>query len=193
MITNEQEIYNRDWTLFLDRDGVINEELEGTYVTDWNEFKFYEGTLSAIRSLGKVFGHIIIVTNQRGVGRGIMSMGALKDIHTNMVHTIEENGGRIDRIYACTSVDDDDNNRKPNTGMALQAKEDFKQLDFRKCVMVGNNLSDMMFGKRMAMRTVFLSTTKAPVTLPHDLIDQQFDSLKAWTDSLKINAVATMN
>ncbi len=59
--------------------------------------------------------------------------------------------------------------------------------------MVGNNLSDMMFGKKMSMHTVFLSTTKAPVELPHDLIDQQFDSLKAWTDSLKMKAVAALN
>lgn len=183
MIANN-EAYNKEWTLFLDRDGVINVEIEGTYVTSWEEFRFYDGTLNALSALSKVFGHIIVVTNQRGVGRGIMSMEDLKLIHVNLKETVAENGGKLDRIYSCTAVNNDDVNRKPNTGMAMQAKEDFEEIDFRKSVMVGNNLSDMLFGKRMAMHTVFLSTTKEPVILPHDTIDEQFGSLKEWADTV---------
>jgi D-glycero-D-manno-heptose 1,7-bisphosphate phosphatase len=186
--------YNKEWTLFLDRDGVINEEQEGSYVTNWNEFRFCEGSVEAITALSKVFGSIIVVTNQRGVGKGIMSMEDLKDIHERMAAAIAGSGGRVDKIYSCTAVNDDDANRKPNTGMALQAREDFRDIDFHKCVMVGNNLSDMLFGKRMAMHTVFLSTTKAPVLLPHDIIDEQFGSLKAWADSLHLQkAVPSLN
>ena len=176
--------YNKEWSLFLDRDGVINEEIQGTYVTSWEEFKFYNGSLDAIESLSRIFGKIIIVTNQRGVGRGIMQSADLIKIHENMQSEITQNGGRIDKIYACTSVNDDDVNRKPNTGMAAQAKEDFESIDFKKSVMVGNNLSDMLFGKRVAMHTVFLSTTSSPIELPHDTIDEQYTSLKQWADSL---------
>jgi histidinol-phosphate phosphatase family protein len=185
--------YNKDWSLFLDRDGVINEELQGTYVTNWEEFKFYEGSIEAIASLSNIFGKIIIVTNQRGVGRGIMLPDDLKTIHNNMQESIEQSGGRIDKIYACTAILNDDLNRKPNTGMALQAKEDFETIDFRKSVMVGNNLSDMLFGKRVSMHTIFLCTTNEPVSLPHDIIDEQYDSLKQWADSLKRNEISVLN
>lgn len=190
---NNHEPFSREWTLFLDRDGVINIENPGTYVTNWTDFRFCEGTLAALAALNRIFGTIVVVTNQRGVGRGIMTMEDLKDIHTNMSREISENGGRVDRIYSCTAIEDTDHNRKPNTGMAMQAQEDFRNIDFKKSVMVGNSLSDMVFGKRMAMHTVFLTTVHEPVSLPHDLIDQQFGSLKAWSDSLALEAAASFN
>jgi D-glycero-D-manno-heptose 1,7-bisphosphate phosphatase len=68
--------------------------------------------------------------------------------------------------------------------MALQAREDFPHIDFHKSVIVGNSMSDMEFGKRLAMHTVFLTTKHEPYELPHDLIDEQFPSLQDWTRSL---------
>jgi len=190
---NNRSKYNKEWSLFLDRDGVINEEIKGSYVTDWKEFKFYEGSQKAIAELSRIFGRIIVVTNQRGVGRGIMHYEDLKVIHSNMQEEIALNGGRIDRIYACTAVENEDINRKPNTGMAHQAKEDFETIDFKKSVMVGNNLSDMLFGKRVAMHTIFISSTELPHELPHDMIDEQFSSLKEWVDSLQFTELSALN
>ncbi|MCU0747968.1 MAG: HAD-IIIA family hydrolase, partial [Akkermansiaceae bacterium] len=103
----------------------------------------------------------------------------------HMIQQIEEHGGKINKVYACSSLNDDDPNRKPNIGMAMQAKEDVTSIDFKKSVMVGNNMSDMLFGKRVGMRTIFLCTTNSPVTLPHDTIDEQYHSLKDWADSLQ--------
>ena len=176
---------DKSWTLFLDRDGVLNVETPGTYVTSWEEFVFCDGVLDALRSLNDIFGRIVIVTNQRGVGRGIMPLEALLTINHNMVAAISAAGGRIDKIYACTAVSDDDHNRKPNTGMATQAKEDFSEIDFRRSVMVGNSMSDMEFGKKLSMHTVFLTTKHAPYLLPHDFIDEQYDSLPSWSKTLK--------
>ncbi len=175
---------DRDWTLFLDRDGVINVECVGSYITDWKEFLFCDGALEAIKHLSEVFGTIVVVTNQRGVGRGIMTIDALKEISANMVAAVTEAGGRIDKVYVATAVNNDDHNRKPNPGMGLQAKEDFPQIDFRKSVMVGNAMSDMEFGKRLAMHTVFLTTKHEPVELPHDLIDEQYPSLLAFAKTV---------
>lgn len=189
-IFNIQAQIDKTWTLFLDRDGVINEEVVGSYVTDWSEFHFCEGALEAIHELSEVFGRIVVVTNQRGVGRGIMTFDTLKDIHTQMIQSISEVGGRIDKVYSCTEVLDTDHNRKPNTGMAFQAKEDFPQIDFRHSVMVGNSMSDMEFGKRLAMHTVFLTSKHEPYELPHDLIDEQFGSLLLWAKTLKAVEVA---
>lgn len=176
--------FDKSWTLFLDRDGVINVEQPGSYITNWEEFVFYEGAEQAVKELGEVFGTLVIVTNQRGVGRGLMTPSDLRDISNNMCAAIQLVGGRISKVYACTSVQDDDHNRKPNSGMALQAKEDHPHVDFHKSVVVGNNLSDMEFGKRLGMYSVFLATTQKPLALPHDLVNEQYTSLSEWAKSL---------
>jgi histidinol-phosphate phosphatase family protein len=176
--------FDKDWTLFLDRDGVVNKEIIGSYVTTTDEFEFCEGAPEAIQTLTEIFGKIVVVTNQRGVGRGLMTIDTLREIHREMRRGVDAAGGNIDKVYAATAVNDDDHNRKPNTGMALQAREDFPQIDFHKSVMVGNSLSDMEFGKRLAMHTVFLTTKHAPYPLPHDMIDEQFASLQDWAKSL---------
>ncbi len=180
---NKPEI-DQTWTLFLDRDGVINVESVGSYITSWSEFEFHDGVLDSLRSLKRVFGTIVVVSNQRGVGRGIMSIESLREINGNMRAVVAENGGKIDKVYSATAVTDDDRNRKPNTGMGLQALEDFPNIDFKKSVMIGNSISDMEFGKRLSMRTVFLTTKHEPVQLPNDLIDEQYDSLQAWATRL---------
>jgi histidinol-phosphate phosphatase family protein len=177
--------YDASWTLFLDRDGVVNVEAVGHYITNWSEFQFCEGALPALKALSEIFGRIVIVTNQRGVGRGLMSLEDLRDINAKTKAAVLEAGGRIDRIYAATAISDDDHNRKPNVGMAMQARQDFPEIDLRKSVIVGNALSDMEFGKRVAMHTVFLTTKHGPFELPHDLIDEQFPSLQAWSHSLE--------
>jgi len=63
---------DKTWTLFLDRDGVINHKRVNDYVKNWSEFSFIKGSLEAIYLLSQIFGKIIIVTNQRGVGRCII-------------------------------------------------------------------------------------------------------------------------
>ena len=183
ILNNKPEIDNT-WTLFLDRDGVINIESVGSYITSWDEFTFHDGALEAIRTLSKIFGNIVVVSNQRGVGRGIMSLASLREINGNMKAEINAYGGKLDKVYSATAVEDEDRNRKPNTGMGLQAQEDFPNIDFKKSVMVGNSLSDMEFGKRLSMYTVFLTTKHEPFSLPHDLINEQFDSLYAWATRL---------
>jgi histidinol-phosphate phosphatase family protein len=186
---NAQAPIDNSWTLFLDRDGVINEEHVGSYITNVEEFVFCKGSLAAIRQLSDMFGRIVVVTNQRGVGKGIMAVEDLRAIHHEMNEKVTAEGGRIDKIYSCTSLDDHDHNRKPNTGMAIQAKQDYPEIDLRRSVMVGNNISDMEFGKKAGMFTVFLTSTHKPYDLPHDLIDAQFPSLLQWAKSLAATPV----
>ena len=177
---------DKSWTLFLDRDGVINIESVGSYVTNWDEFVFHEGVPEAIKQAASIFGNIIVVSNQRGVGRGIMTLDALKEINKNLRDSVATLGGRIDKIYNCTAVNDEDRNRKPNPGMGLQAQEDFPHIDFRKSVMVGNSPSDMEFGKRLQMHTVFITTKYAAVQLPDPLIDEQYSSLQEFVHALML-------
>jgi D-glycero-D-manno-heptose 1,7-bisphosphate phosphatase len=175
---------DRSWTLFLDRDGVINHEKDQSYVFHYGEFIFYAGVKEALRMLAGAFGHILIVTNQRGVGKGLMTEKDLTDIHLNMIRDIEEAGGRVDSIYYSDSLSNDHPHRKPNPGMAFQAKKDYPEIDLLRSIMVGNNLSDMEFGRNAGMHTIFLRTTRPDQPLPHPFIDLSFNSLYDFAKAL---------
>ncbi|WP_118972534.1 D-glycero-alpha-D-manno-heptose-1,7-bisphosphate 7-phosphatase [Taibaiella koreensis] len=172
--------------LFLDRDGVINEEKEGSYIFHKDEFVFYPGAVAALVALSGRFDYVFIVTNQRGVGRGYMTEAALLEIHDHLTEAVVAAGGKIDRIYFAPFVDSNHSHRKPNAGMGLDAQKDFPDIDFEQSVMVGNNLSDMQFGKTLGMKTIFLHTTQPAIVLPHPLIDEQYDSLLSWSREAKV-------
>ncbi len=172
------------WTLFIDRDGVINKEKKEDYILNWNEFQFYDGVKEALCLLNNKVGKIIMVTNQRGIGRGLMTEQDLIEIHQNMLAEIVKTGGRIDKIYYCASTDNNHINRKPNPGMALEAKIYFPEIDFSKSLMVGNKLSDMEFGRNAGIYTVFVTTTNPEVPFPHPAIDFRFDNLLEFAHAL---------
>ncbi len=175
---------NKDWTLFLDRDGVINQQLLDDYVKKWSEFKFKDNVLSSLKKLSALFGRIIIVTNQQGVGKGIMTVDELEIVHKKMKEEIEKAGGKIDRIYFCPKLEKENSEmRKPNQGMALQAKSDFPEIDFKRSIMVGDSISDMQFGKNAGMKTVLI-TVKNKIYDKSELIDFRYDGIKAFVDAL---------
>jgi D-glycero-D-manno-heptose 1,7-bisphosphate phosphatase len=148
---------DENWTLFLDRDGVINHKIEGNYVKCWNEFDFIEGSLKAISNLSKIFNKIIVVTNQRGIGKGLFSLEDLKLIHDKMLVEVKNNFGKINKIYFCTDISDSSEFRKPNIGMGIKAKSDFPEINFKKSIMVGDSISDMMFGHSLGMNCFLIS------------------------------------
>lgn len=178
------EFVNSEWTLFLDRDGVINYEKENDYILNWDEFEFYPGVIEAIPLLSKKFGTIIIISNQRGVGRGLMTEEDLLNIQGQMKNKMEEDGGRIDKIYYCIATDPKHFCRKPNPGMALQAVKDFPAIDLSRTIMVGNKPSDMQFGRNAGTYTVYLKTTHPRQVIPHPDIDLAFDSLIDFAKAL---------
>ena len=150
---------NPTWTLFLDRDGVINQHVPGDYVRTWEQFIFEDGALEAIAAVMKKFGRIIVITNQQGIGKGLMEQADLDHIFTKMKQEITLAGGRIDACYYCPHLAATGCGcRKPDTGMGTQAKLDFPDIDFSKSIMVGDQLTDMQFGKALGMKTVFCAT-----------------------------------
>ncbi|MBI3137637.1 MAG: HAD-IIIA family hydrolase [Sphingobacteriales bacterium] len=173
-----------NWTLFLDRDGVINVDKDGSYIFTPDEFVFTPGGPALFKKLAQKFPRIIIITNQRGVERGLMTEDALLEIHQYMQREVEKAGGRIDAIFYCSSLHNDHPERKPNPGMALRAKMNFPEIDFSRSIMVGNNLSDMHFGRNAGMYTVFVKTTRPYQELPHPEIDLAFDNLEDFAKAL---------
>jgi len=160
---NEKLNIDKTWTLFLDRDGVINEKRENDYVKNWGEFSFTNGALVAISRLSNIFGKIIVVTNQRGVGKGIMTEIQLIFIHDNLTKAVNQSGGRIDKIFYCTDLLDTSEDRKPNIGMAKKAKINYPEIEFRKSIIVGDSLSDMIFGEKLGMQRVLINSELEPL------------------------------
>jgi D-glycero-alpha-D-manno-heptose 1-phosphate guanylyltransferase len=175
----------KDWTLFLDRDGVINHEKQNGYILQPNEFIFYEGVPQALQKLSERFGKIIVVTNQRGIGKGMMTEADLDAIHEHMISGIAEAGGRIDKIYYCTAIDPWHPSRKPNPGMVVQALRDDPSINLSKSVIAGNNTSDMLFGRNAGMYTVFIRSTHPGPLSPHADIDLDYASLSDFAEALQ--------
>ncbi len=177
-------IFDKSWTLFLDRDGVINKKLPGDYVKSWSEFEFIQGVPEALRLFDDIFGKIIIVTNQQGVGKGIMTEKQLFSLHDKMTREIERAGGRLNAIYFSKSLAEENHqSRKPNTGMAELAKNKFPEIDYQKSIMVGDSVKDMEFGKKLNMISVFIKGD--PEENPDDsLVDYTFSSLIEFAGSL---------
>ena len=176
---------DNSWTLFLDRDGVINKELPGDYVKRWDEFHFEPGVLEALPQLAKLFKRIIIITNQRGVGIGRMTEEELLQLHEQMCEEIRKVGGRIDDIFYCADVDRNSPNRKPRPGMALEALKKYPEIEFSKTIMVGNSLSDMEFGRALKMTTVFIDDKKSRNGHKDTLMDYLFLNLEEMLSLIK--------
>jgi len=159
-------------TLFLDRDGVINARLLGAYVSTWDDFSFLPGVLEAMAIFPDYFGRIIIVTNQQGIGKGLMTVGQLNLIHQKMQKAILLQGGQVDAVLFCPTLANDPNNcRKPAPAMALEAQASFPDIDFKQSTMVGDSISDIRFGHNLGMRTVLVDTKtdeKKQWQLPHN-------------------------
>ena len=134
-------------TLFLDRDGVINKKLERRYVRTWEEFEFIQNALLAIKLLSKKFRRILIITNQQGIGKGIMSAEDLEILHQKMRLEIEKAEGKIDKIYHCPHLAEENCFcRKPQIGMIKQAKKDFPSIEIKNSYLLGDSPSDIQAG-----------------------------------------------
>jgi len=146
------------WSLFLDRDGVINERIVGGYVQNISSFCLLEGVFEAVAMLKKQFGRIFVVTNQQGIGKGIMTKEDLQLVHNHMETKLFTTFDGI--YYSPFLASENSMMRKPNPGMAFEAKKDFPEINFQKSVMVGDSVSDIQFGKNVQMKTVYISAQK---------------------------------
>ena len=147
-------------TLFLDRDGVINQKLEGRYVTNFNEFVFVKNSDLAIRKLHKIFKRILVVTNQQGIGKGIMTEDDLNLLHLQMQRKLNPDFDLIDKIYFCPCLEGDSCNcRKPKTGMLEEAKLDFPEIIIKNSFLIGDSESDIEAGNKFGLKTIKVNET----------------------------------
>ena len=132
--------------VFLDRDGVINYDC-ADYVKSWEEYRFLPGSLDALAALTAARYRLIVITNQSIIGRGMVALEVLEDIHRRMVAAIEQAGGRIDDIFFCPHRPDEDCDcRKPRPGMILQAGRRHL-IDLTGAIMIGDSAKDILCGR----------------------------------------------
>ena len=174
------QIFPQDEFLFLDRDGVLNRQIVGDYVRNWSMWEWLPGVLETMPVLAKRYKRIFLVSNQQGVGKGLMTADDLEDIHRNMMAEIQAAGGRIDRIYTCTELESTHSpNRKPETGMALQAQKDFPEVDFHRSLMAGDTITDMLFAQKAHMRAVYITKNNPVPDSVRDITDLTISDLSA--------------
>ncbi len=177
MMTEATQKY-KGHTLFLDRDGVLNRRPGGGYVCRPEDFHWIDGSLEAVVDLSGIFRYVFVVTNQQGVGKGLMTHNDLQAVHRRMLQDVEEAGGRIDQVYAATGIRHADSfNRKPAEGMAFEAMDDFPGIILDKAWMVGDTVRDMLFGHRLGMSTVLISQQQITPGNLHHLVDYRFACL----------------
>ena len=147
--------------VFVDRDGVINRNRPGDYVKTVDEFEFLPGALEGLARLKEAGCTVIILSNQQGVGKGLMSAGELERINDMMLRTISQHGGEIAAIYYCTHRKDENCAcRKPQTGLFTKASEELG-IVLQDAYFVGDAFSDLQAGSSAGCRTVIVLTGRA--------------------------------
>jgi len=145
-------------TIFLDRDGVINKNLDNDYVKSWAEFEFLANAKRAISRLTQNGYEIIVITNQAGVNKNLVSADMVEEIHCRMIDEISAAGGIIKKIYYCPHRQDENCEcRKPKPGMLLQASQDY-DIELDKAYLVGDSMRDIEAGASVGCKTILVVT-----------------------------------
>jgi D-glycero-D-manno-heptose 1,7-bisphosphate phosphatase len=176
-------------TVFLDRDGVLNEKMpEGRYVTCWSDFHVLPGVPEAIRQLNLAGLRVLVVSNQRGIALGLYTSATVQSIHSQFQNLLKLHGAYVDGFYICPHGESECNCRKPLTGLFEQSVADFADITPASSVMLGDTLSDIEFGRRVGMRAIFLEgdelRQKPGAAKAKNLADSSFRSLSEAVHAL---------
>jgi D-glycero-D-manno-heptose 1,7-bisphosphate phosphatase len=173
----------------LDRDGTINED-SAEFVKSPNEWQPLPGALEAIAKLNHAGWHVVVATNQSGLGRGLFDVGSLNAMHAKMHTMLAAVGGRIDAVFYCPHAPEDGCNcRKPAPGLYEQIAERYG-VDLSGMPTAGDSVRDLVAGAAVGCTTHLVLTGKAEIyrhrALPDDLPAQTLvhDSLMDFANHL---------
>lgn len=148
-------------TVFLDRDGIINKcAPPHCYISRWEEFEFLPGVEEALRKLKEAGYLLIMVSNQRGIARGMLTEEQVRRLHTELQVYLRQRNAALDGIYVCPHNIAECHCRKPDIGLFLQAEKDFA-IDKNDSWMVGDSPSDIEAGQKYGVKTIL--TTSLPM------------------------------
>ena len=154
---------------------------EGQYVRSVRELRVLAGVPQAIAQLNRAGLRTVVVSNQRGIALGLYTPADVDAIHAALQKSLAAQGGRIDGFFVCPHDEGACNCRKPLGGLFDQAVAQFPDIDAKSSAMIGDSLSDIEFGRRLGMLTVFLEgdreRRKPGAARASDLADRHFQSL----------------
>lgn len=139
--------------LFLDRDGTIN--VEKNYLYKIDDFEFIKETVDLCQKAQDKGYLLIVITNQSGVARGYYTENDMNLCNSYMINKFKEFGINITDVFCCLSDDDKHPDRKPNSGMFLQAKEKYN-IDMEKSISLGDKVRDIVAAKNAGVQKNFL-------------------------------------
>jgi D-glycero-D-manno-heptose 1,7-bisphosphate phosphatase len=140
--------------VFLDRDGVINVKAPpGQYINTWDEFRLIPEIVDWIRLFNALDLLVVVVTNQRGVARGVTSETALEEIHGQMLSELARRGARIDAIFVCPHEADTCDCRKPEPGLVYRAQGRW-DIDLPESLLIGDSDTDAQLAARCGLRFI---------------------------------------
>jgi heptosyltransferase-2 len=143
--------------VLVDRDGTLNQDCG--YVTSPDELVLFPGVPEAIFRLNQLGALVIMITNQSAIGRGMMTVETLQEIHEAFAGLLHPCGARIDGIFFCPHHPQDGCHcRKPNVGLIQQAVEHFS-LELSRCFFVGDKRSDLEAAQKIGVPGVLVMTS----------------------------------
>lgn len=172
--------------IILDRDGVINHD-SAAFIKSPDEWRPIAGSLNAISRLNQAGYHVIVATNQSGIGRGLLNMAALNAIHDKMRIALAQAGGRVDAIFFCPhAADDNCNCRKPKTGMFEDIARRLNT-NLADVPMIGDSIRDMEAAAATQGEPLLVLTGNGKKTLRSERLPtgtRVFANLAAAVDAL---------
>jgi D-glycero-D-manno-heptose 1,7-bisphosphate phosphatase len=158
------------WTAFLDRDGTITHKPpEGSYVLAPDQLRLLPGAGAAIRRLNQAGWRVVVITNQRGIARGLMSEDDLRHLHERLLELLGDWGATIDLIYHCPHEAGTCDCRKPGTGLLERARKDDPEITFERAILIGDSQIDVDAGRAAGIRTVAIGSASGACHLAADL------------------------
>ncbi len=148
----------RNKAVLLDRDGTLIYDRPGYYLTDQRKLKILKNTPKALKLLQKLGYKLFIVSNQSAIGRGFITGEKVKTINQKLVNCLKQFGVKITGIYYCShSPGRKCKCRKPQTLLGRRIIRDYK-LETEFCFVIGDKKTDILFGRRLGMKTIFVKT-----------------------------------
>ncbi len=149
--------------VILDRDGVINEDSD-QFIKNTTEWKAIPGSLEAIARLNHAGYRVVVASNQSGIGRGLLDMGALNAINDKMYRVLAQVGGRIDALFYCPhSAEANCDCRKPKPGMFIDIAQRFN-VALEGVPSIGDSLRDLQAAATAGAQPILVLTGKGSNT-----------------------------
>jgi len=168
----------REWCLFLDRDGVINRQVVGDYVRSWRHFEWLPGAALAVKKLREWAPHIVIVTNQQGIGKGLMSADDVAAIHQHLQDGLAPDCLAIEAFQVCPHLESANCAcRKPRPGLVLDWLGEHAASEPSLSIMVGDSLGDLELARNVAAVVGGCASIHIGEVGPKGIADASFESL----------------